>query len=184
MRKNVPDDQTQPSMLPATVSPQAAKFVAGDVGVMFFLLRMAFWLSVVLILLPTGSSQPNSADAVAATDAISAASATVGDLRQFCARQPDACTVGSHVASELGYKAQAGAKMLYEFLASSLASKDAKETGSIGSRFGKSGLDKAALDKPAMDQAAFNRASQNTLNATDLAPAWRGPAPRKDKRAI
>jgi Family of unknown function (DUF5330) len=180
MRKNVSGDQTQPSMLPATVSRQATIFVAGDVGVMFFLLRMAFWLSVVLILLPSGSSQPQSANPVAATDAISAASATVGDLRQFCTRQPDACTVGSHVATELGYKAQAGAKMLYEFLTDSLASKDTKDTGSIGSRFGKT-----APDKPAMDQAAFNRASQNTLTSTDLSPAWRGPAPRKDgKRAI
>jgi Family of unknown function (DUF5330) len=164
-------------MLTATVSPQATMFVAGDVGVMFFLLRMAFWLSVVLILLPTGSPQPQSGTAVGATDAISAASATVGDLRQFCTRQPDACTVGSHVASELGYKAQAGAKMLYEFLTDTLATKD---TGSIGSRLGKT-----ALDKPTMDRAAFDRASQNTLTSTDLTPAWRGPAARKDgKRAI
>jgi hypothetical protein len=179
MRKNVPDDQTQPSMLPDTVPPQATMFVAGDVGVMFFLLRMAFWLSIVLILLPTGMSrlqQPE--NSVAATDAISAASATVGDLRQFCTRQPEACTVGSHVATELGYKAQAGAKMLYEFLTSTLASKDAGMVGA--SRFGKAGLDKAATD-----QATFNRASQNTLSTTDLAPAWRGPTPRKDaKRAI
>jgi len=146
---------------------------------MFFLLRMAFWLSIVLILLPTGSSQPQSGNTVAASDAISAASATVGDLRQFCARQPDACTVGSHVASELGFKAQAGAKMLYEFLTERLAS---KETGSIaaGSRLGK-----ANSDRPGMDRAAFDRASQNTLTSTDLAPAWRGPAPRKEtKRAI
>jgi len=150
-------------------------FVAGDVGVMFFLLRMAFWLSIVLILLPTGMSQPQPENSVAATDAISAASATVGDLRQFCTRQPEACTVGSHVATELGYKAQAGAKMLYEFLTSTLASKDA----------GASRLGKAALDKATTDQAAFNRASRNTLSTTDLAPAWRGPAPRKDaKRSI
>jgi hypothetical protein len=153
-------------------------FVAGDVGVMFFLLRMAFWLSIVLILLPTGMSQLQRENSVAATDAISAASATVGDLRQFCTRQPEACTVGSHVATELGFKAQAGAKMLYEFLTSTLASKDAGTAGA--SRFGKAGLDKAA-----MDQATFNRASQNTLSTTDLTPAWRGPAPRKDtKRAI
>ena len=179
MRKNVPDDQTQPSMLPDTVPPQATMFVAGDVGVMFFLLRMAFWLSIVLILLPTGMSQ-QPGNSVAATDAISAASATVGDLLQFCTRQPEACTVGSQVATELGYKAQAGAKMLYEFLTDSLAPKETGSVAANGARFGK-----AALDKPAMDQAAFNRASQNTLKATDVAPAWRGPAPRKDaKRSI
>ena len=145
---------------------------------MFFLVRMAFWLSVVLILLPTGSSQPAPVNGVGATDAISAASATVGDLRQFCARQPDACTVGSHVATELGYKAQAGAKMLYEFLTESVGPKN---TGSLTAQ---GTLDKAA-GRPTMDQTAFNRASQNTLTTTDTAPAWRGPAPRKDsKRAI
>jgi hypothetical protein len=154
-------------------------FVAGDVGVMFFLLRMAFWLSVVLILLPTGTSQPAPPNGVGATDAISAASATVGDLRQFCSRQPDACTVGSHVASELGYKAQAGAKMLYEFLTESLATRDGGAVASTAAHFGK-----ADLDKPAMDQAAFDRASQNTLNSTDLAPAWRGPARKDGKRNI
>jgi hypothetical protein len=134
---------------------------------MFFLLRMAFWL-VVLILLPTGSSQPAPANGVGPTDAISAASATVGDLRQFCTRQPDACTVGSHVATELGYKAQAGAKMLYEFLTDRLAPKETGSVASADARFGKS-----AMDKPAMDQAAFNRASQtpntpfNALRNTD-----------------
>ena len=158
-------------------------FVAGDVGVMFFLLRMAFWLSIVLILLPTGTSQPVPANSVGATDAISAASATVGDLRQFCARQPDACTVGSQVATELGYKAQAGAKMLYQFLTDSMATKDGGKNGGLSTgtttRFGK-----AELSKPVMDQAAFNRASQNTLNSTDLAPAWRGPARKDAKRNI
>ncbi len=144
---------------------------------MFFLLRMTFWLGLVLILLPTGSSQPAPANGVGPTDAISAASATVGDLRQFCTRQPDACTVGSHVATELGYKAQAGAKMLYEFLTDTLAPKETGSVASSGARFGKS-----AMDKPVMDRAAFDRASQNTLAPADLAPAWRGPAPRKDAK--
>src|SRR6202046_3098409 len=158
MRKNVPSDRTQLSMLPATVPPRATMFVAGDMGVMFFLLRMAFWLSIVLILLPTATSQPVPANSLGATDAISAASATVGDLRQFCTRQPDACTVGSHVATQLGYKAQAGAKMLYEFLTEALASKDKdatkdapKVTGSLAG-----GADKT---------------SQNTLTPADLVPA-------------
>ncbi|HEX4040617.1 MAG TPA: DUF5330 domain-containing protein [Xanthobacteraceae bacterium] len=134
---------------------------------MFFLLRMAFWLGLVLILLPTGSSQRAvPGNQVKASEAISAASATVGDLRQFCTRQPDACTVGAHVATELGYKAQAGAKMLYDVLSEALASKEAtkdpatgtpKTTGSLGN----------------------GTASQNTLMPADLVPVWRGPAVRK-----
>jgi hypothetical protein len=141
---------------------------------MFFLLRMAFWLGLVLILLPSGSSQrAPAASEVSASDTISAASATVGDLRQFCARQPDACTVGSHVATELGYKAQAGAKMLYDFLTEALAP---RETGSVAGGNGQ------RASKSAMDKSGADKASQNTLRSTDIAPAWRGPTPRKDAK--
>lgn len=143
---------------------------------MFFLLRMAFWLGLVLILLPSGSSQQMPPSEVGASDAISAASATVGDLRQFCTRQPDACTVGTHVATTLGYKAQAGAKMLYDFLTEQLGP---KATGSLAtgnaSRPGKSVLVRS-------DKSASERASQNTLTPADLAPVWHAPLPRKDAR--
>src|SRR5947207_6261828 len=123
MDKNVAGAATPASMLPANLSAAVGR-AAGDLGVMFFLLRMAFWLGLVLILLPSGSSQQPQGSQIAASDAISAASATVGDLRQFCARQPDACTVGSHVASQLGSRAQAGARMLYQFVTESMKGKD------------------------------------------------------------
>ena len=61
-------------------------------------------------------------------EAVSAASAAVSDMRQFCARQPEACSVGSQAAVAFGYKAQAGAKMLYDFLTEALAP---RETGSV-----------------------------------------------------
>jgi hypothetical protein len=136
---------------------------------MFFLLRMAFWLSVVLILLPSGTSQPvQSPNDVGASEAISAASATVQDVRGFCTRQPDACSVGSQVAVSLGYRAQAGAKMLYDFLTETLASHDGGSTSRTGS------ITKAA-------QTPVN-ASQNTLTPADLVPPWHGPQPRKDAK--
>ena len=134
---------------------------------MFFLLRMAFWLSVVLILLPSGSSQPvQSPNAVGASEAISAASATVQDMRGFCTRQPDACSVGSQVAVSLGYRAQTGAKMLYDFLTENLASREGSTSTHTGS------ITKAA-------QIPVN-ASQNTLTPADLVAPWRGPLPHKD----
>lgn len=142
---------------------------------MFFLLRMMFWLGLVLVLLPFGSAQHNSAGSeVSASEAISAASATVGDLRGFCGRQPDACAVGSQVASTLGYRAQAGAKMLYEVLTEAMAP---RETGSVGSTISKIPAGKAAVEK-----SAAERASQSTLTPADLAPAWHGPPARKDGR--
>ena len=125
---------------------------------MFFLIRVAFWLSVVFVLLPTGGSKQN-AQATApnpdfsAVEAFSAATATVSDMRHFCERQPDACAVGSQAAITFGQRAQAGAKMVYEFINERLAS---QETGSVATR------------------TAAGKASQNTLTPTDLVAPWRG----------
>jgi len=140
---------------------------------MFFLLRMAFWLGLVLVLLPSGSAQPTaSRPEIGASDALSAASATVGDLRGFCTRQPDACTVGAQVATVIGYKAQAGAKVVYDFLSEALAP---HETGSLAS-----GTRGGGGNKVTAEQSSPERASQSTLTPSDLAPAWQGPAPRRD----
>jgi hypothetical protein len=143
---------------------------------MFFLLRMAFWLSIVLILLPTGSAQraPATSD-VGASDVISAGSATVADMRGFCTRQPDACTVGSQMAVAMGYRAQAGAKMLYDFLTEKLAP---RETGSVPRTAG----DRGNVAKTALEKTAPDHTSQNTLTPADLAPAWHGQQARKDAK--
>jgi hypothetical protein len=139
---------------------------------MFFLLRMTFWLGLVLVLLPFGTSQHNtSGNEVSATEAISAASATVGDLRGFCGRQPDACAVGSQVASTIGSRAQAGAKLLYEALTEAMAP---HETGSVGT------TSTAAAGKAIADKT--DHASQNTLTPADLVSPWRGPTARKDAK--
>lgn len=80
---------------------------------MFFLLRVAFWLTIVLALLPSGGAQPV-AHGPQMGEAISAAGDAVSDVRHFCTRQPAACEVGSQLAVMIGERAQAGAKMLYE----------------------------------------------------------------------
>jgi Family of unknown function (DUF5330) len=141
---------------------------------MFFLLRMAFWLGVVLVLLPTGAAPRSpSVSEVNASEAISAASATVGDMRGFCTRQPEACTVGSQVATTIGYKAQAGAKMLYDMLSEALAP---RETGSVSSPPTR----RIAGTKATPEKISVERTSQSTLTPADLAPSWRGPPSRKD----
>src|SRR5947209_20536493 len=82
---------------------------------MRFLLRVAFWLTVILALLPSGGSKAPPNLNVSAMDAISAATATVTDVRSFCERQPEACTLGSRAAVAIGQLALAGAKMVYEY---------------------------------------------------------------------
>jgi hypothetical protein len=133
---------------------------------MMFLLRTAFWIGVVLALLPTfgpKQSVPQAAG-VGAKEAVSVASATFADMIQFCNRQPDACAAGAQFASVVGQRAQAGAKMLYEIVGEKLAKVDG-------------GFD--AVDVPTRDA----KPSQSTLTSADLAPAWRAPH-HKDKGAL
>ena len=94
--------------------------------VMFFLLRMAFWLTVVCVLLPSGGTKSTSPDAqIDAVQAATLAGAAVSDMRGFCARQPDACVVGGKVVVALGHKAEAGARTIYEFISAKLNEKSA-----------------------------------------------------------
>jgi len=83
-------------------------------------------------------------------------------MSQFCGRQPEACEVGAQAAAAFGQRAQAGAKMVYEFINERMAP---TETGSTGPA--RSGT------------AAGHRASQHTLRPADLQPAWRGPTPAR-----
>ena len=156
---------------------------------MRFLLRMAFWLGVVAVLLPRDGTGPASSAQISATDAMSAATATVGDMRQFCERQPEACNVGSQAAVALGDRARAGAKRLYEMLNERLPSNETDgDTTASSARSAKA----VPLPTPKPSQHASQNTpqntpqhapqgtSQNTLTPTDQAPAWRGPPSRRD----
>jgi hypothetical protein len=131
---------------------------------MMFLLRTAFWIGVVLALLPTFGPKQSAPQAagVGATEAVTAASATFADVIQFCNRQPNACAAGVQFASAFGQRAQAGAKMLYEIVGEKLAKADG-----------------SGADAPGGDTAL----SQTTLTSADLALPWRGPH-RKDNGSL
>lgn len=137
---------------------------------MFFLLRMAFWLTVVLALLPTGSSQPQAhAPQFDATDAVVAAGAAVSDMGGFCDRQPEACVVGTQAAVAIGQRAQAGAMMVYDFIHERMSR---SETGSVS----ESKVSPAATSRHPQPHPG----SQSTLKPDDLEPIWQGAAPRKE----
>lgn len=124
---------------------------------MRFLLKLAFWLTVVVLLLP--SDRQGAPPQIGTSEAVSASGAVVTDVRGFCVRQPDACAVGSQALAEFGHKAHAGAKMLYDFLGEKVAHEPAHG---------------------AAEQVAGNRKpSQNTLTPADLAMPWRGPQPHR-----
>jgi hypothetical protein len=117
---------------------------------MFFLVRVAFWLSIVVLLLPAGpKSDPNGPE-VSTFEAIGAAQAALKDARGFCAREPEACAIGSQALQVFGQKAQNGARMLYEMLSSDNVPKDGP-TGSTP------------------------RLGRDTLNAQDREVPWHAP---------
>jgi hypothetical protein len=131
---------------------------------MMFLLRTAFWLTLVLVLLPSGRSEPVGGPQLAAADAVSAASAAVSDMREFCTRQQNACAFGSQAATAIGHRAQAGAKMVYEFL-TERAGPNQPGTATPGG---------------SVTETAYSAVvtSQDTLSAADIAHPWREPLRR------
>jgi hypothetical protein len=84
---------------------------------MFFLLRMAFWLGLVLVLLPREKTpESDKVPQIGASEAVSAATAAVSDMGQFCKRQPTACEVGGQAATAIGQRAQDGARKIYKII--------------------------------------------------------------------
>jgi hypothetical protein len=99
---------------------------------MFFLLRLAFWLGLVLVLLPRDQTEDaaKAQPQIGAADAVSAAGAAVNDMAQFCTRQPAVCEVGGQAATVIGQRAQGGARKIYQIITDK---KPPDHTGSIGS---------------------------------------------------
>ena len=130
---------------------------------MFFLIRMTFWLGLVLVLLPRDKTpESDKLPQIGASEAVSAATAAVSDMGQFCKRQPAACEVGGQAASVIGQRAQEGARKLYQII----TDKKPDHTGSIG------GIEQA-------DASLTDTAPRDTLTPDDLATEWRvvPPAP-------
>jgi Family of unknown function (DUF5330) len=129
---------------------------------MFFLLRMAFWLGLVLVLLPRDKTpDADKGPQIGASEAITAASAAVSDMSQFCKRQPAACEVGGQAATVIGERAKDGAKKLYQIITDK---KPPDHTGSIGGGEG-------------IDQDTIPSVPADTLTQDDLQAEWR-PLPQ------
>jgi hypothetical protein len=131
---------------------------------MFFLLRMAFWLGVVCVLLSSGGKSTSPEAQIDASQAVTLASAAVSDVRGFCERQPDAC--------------EAGARTLYDII-SKLREKPADKAD--GKNEGKT-LPASVAGK---SNAAITGSVSHTgtLTPTDMAPAWHAPVPLPPRRA-
>jgi hypothetical protein len=131
---------------------------------MFFLLRMAFWVGLVLVLLPREKTpESDKVPQIGAAEAVQAATAAVQDMTQFCKRQPAACEVGGQAATVIGQRAQDGARKIYKIIidkrAPDIDKRAPDHTGSIGGG----------------DAGSSEALAQDTLLPNDLLEEWRLP---------
>lgn len=94
-----------------------------------FLLRTAFWLSVVVMLLPADKESGEQAPRVTAFEAIVAAQAAVGDMSQFCTRQPDVCDTGGAAFHVFADKVKTGVQLVYGYFNEDKASEKPIDAG-------------------------------------------------------
>lgn len=79
-----------------------------------FLIRSAFWLTLVIFLIPA-DPQSGEAPRVTVMNALMAAQATVADLSGFCGRNPEVCATGSAAIDVFAEKAENGVDMIYHY---------------------------------------------------------------------
>jgi hypothetical protein len=149
----------RPLLVRGRDQPQTRSKKAGRGREMFFLLRMVFWVGLVLVLLPRDKTpESDKLPKVGASEAVSAATAAVSDMSQFCKRQPAACEVGGQAATVIGQRAQAGARKLYQIITDK---RSPDHTGSIG------GVENADTSMAA--------APRDTLTPDDMQVEWQAP---------
>jgi hypothetical protein len=151
---------------------------------MRFLLRITFWLGLVLVLLPRDKTpESDKLPQIGAADAVQAATAAVSDMTQFCKRQPAACEVGGQAATIIGQRAQDGARKIYQIINDKKEQIGHDKKEQIGHDKNEK-IDKT--DKKAPDHtgsiamagegdAVSSEAPRDTLSQDDLALEWRGP---------
>jgi len=83
---------------------------------MSFLIRAAFWLSLVILILPSEPGENSDQTGLSTAQALTAAQATLNDFTTFCARQPSVCAAGEVAIESFSAKARYGAKQLYHYL--------------------------------------------------------------------
>lgn len=129
---------------------------------MLFLIRTAFWLMIIVLLLPTDERQRS--------EVYGTAQATVNDVVTFCDRNPETCAKGKDAFGVLVQKAQFGARMLIDMI-----------NGRPSTEAGEGGIDMPAPEQGSETQAIFEptrfdfAGSQDTLNPEDREEAWAGP---------
>lgn len=159
---------------------------------MWFLLRLTFWLGLVLVLLPRDkTTESEKLPQIGASEAVQAATAAMSDMSQFCKRQPAACEVGGQAATVIGQRAADGARKVYGIItdkAEKAEKADKPEQSDKPHKVDKKapGADRSEKKVPDhtgsiglgadTEPAMLVEAPRDTLTADDLALEWRPPA--------
>lgn len=141
-----------------------------------FLIRTAFWLSLVILLLPAEDPPAGATNAslegegLSASSVIGAAQTTINDISGICTRSPDVCEVGGAALDVFVRKAKYGANRVLEMLSD-------EDTA------GEPQLPVPPVERQATAEDANDLktpASQNTLTPKDMEPAWKAPDPDRN----
>src|SRR3990172_1542580 len=128
---------------------------------MLFLIRTAFWLMIIVLLLPTDQQQRS--------EVYGTAQAAVNDVAGFCDRNPETCAKGKDAFAVFVQKAQFGARMLMDLIQNKMRS---------GDELAPSETTPSAEPSSMVEPTSFDSsASQDTLNPEDREEAWSGPYP-------
>jgi len=115
------------------------------------LIRLAFWLAIIVVLLPTDSQRQE--------QITGAAVAAFERAVTFCDRNPSTCTEASQLWATFVRKAEFGID--------------------LAARMVRDGMSNSQQPQPASGEVGFEPAPQRgTLSSTDMSPQWRGPAAR------
>lgn len=96
---------------------------------MGFLIRCAFWFSLVLLIIPFGGQ--GTSDPVGPVQALSAAREAVGDISGICERKPDVCVTGKAAIHTIGVRAREASRIAFELLDDKFGEPDATTTGTV-----------------------------------------------------
>jgi hypothetical protein len=125
-----------------------------------FLIRVAFWLGLVVVLLPTDERQQ--------ARLYNTAVSSVERVTTFCDRNAQVCTAGAEFWATFVKKAEFGARMAVDLVSS-------------GGRKESDAAPMPVRSEPEARGRPENRmhpSQRGTLSPADLAPAWRGQVQR------
>jgi hypothetical protein len=129
---------------------------------MLFLMRLIFWLLLIVLLLPSTHEDNRRL--------ISSASRTVDDVKGFCGRNPDVCETVRLVTVTLLHKVQNGADMVTTWIGGRTDEGAAAKDGArlVPDR----GSPQTAISQNLVPKAVW----RDTLGEADRLMPWQGPS--------